>query len=77
MIRLRKADGSAQAIPDGVFVELVNDVDQSVGTVFFQPIPGVINQINPGTRDAQRYEQMFSSQNIQFTPQLIARDMRG
>jgi hypothetical protein len=72
MIRVRKTDGSAITIPpDGQFIELVNDSDGRVMLVFYQVQPGMILQINPGSKDAMMYEGMFQSQNVLFSDSVI------
>lgn len=64
MLQIRKADGTVIPVPpDGHFVELVNDVDGTIGTVFFQSGRGEIIQIIPGSMDAQNYERVFQNQN--------------
>lgn len=74
MIRIRHTDGQVTDIPtEGVFVELLNDVDKSVGVVFTQPRPGVVVMIRPGSRDAQNYERMFAKAGVRFSDQMIHR----
>lgn len=74
MIQIRKSDGSLMPVPaDGHFVELINDADRTVQMVLMQPWPGVILQIPPGSKDAQRYEDMFRSVGVKFTQRSIAR----
>lgn len=74
MIRLRKKDGTAIEVPpDVTFVELVNDVDGSLMLVFMQVQPGAILKINPGTSDAARYESLFHSKGVVFSPSMIER----
>lgn len=74
MIRVRKADGSAIEIQEaGTFVELVNDLDQTVMLSLLQLQPGVLLQIRPGTVDAQRYEGMFKAQGVKFSETMIVR----
>ena len=74
MIRVRKADGSAVEIQEtGTFVELVNDMDQTVMLSLLQLQPGVLLQIRPGTVDAQRYESMFKAQGVKFSEKMIVR----
>jgi hypothetical protein len=68
MIQLRKADGtSIQLDEPGMFVELINDLDQTVMLSFVQPQPGTILMIKPGTADAMNYEQIFSAQGVKFS----------
>ena len=75
MIRVRKPDGSCITLSDpGTFVELVNDVDNTVMLVFLQVQPGVLMQIRPGTNDARRYETMFSKQNVNFAKIMVVRE---
>jgi hypothetical protein len=72
MIQLRKTDGSVMPVPkEGVFVELVSD-DGTIGMVFFQT-PGMIVQINPGSIDAARYEDMFRPCGVKFNKILVQR----
>jgi hypothetical protein len=59
VIVIRKSDGSRVPVEKGTFVELINDVDQTIGSVFFEPQAGVIQQIVPGSRDASRYAQLL------------------
>lgn len=74
MIRIRKADGTVMPVPaEGHFVELVNDVDQTVQMVVFQPQAGVIMQLMPGSQDARRYAEMFASQGVKFTSKMVTR----
>lgn len=73
MIQIRKKDGSVVAVEEGCFVELVNDLDRSVGSVFFQADMGVC-QICPGTRDAARYARMFGGA-VKFTETYVERDL--
>ena len=76
MIRLRKTNGDVYELPPEVaFVELVNITDNSVGTAFMQPQPGMVLQIHPGTEDASKYEKLFRSRGVRFTPEMIHRDM--
>lgn len=73
MIRLRKSDGSAIELKEpGMFVELVNDVDQTVMLSFTQVKPGALLQISPGTPDAEHYETMFRSRGVKFSKQATA-----
>jgi len=72
MLQIRKADGSVIPIPkDGHFVELVSN-DGSIGMVFFQT-PDMIVQINPGSADAAKYEDMFRSCGVKFNSILVQR----
>jgi hypothetical protein len=72
MLRIRKADGSVIPVPaDGHFVELTS-ADGTIGMVFFQ-VPGMIIQVQPGSEDAQRYEQMFGKQGVKFNKVMVQR----
>ena len=74
MLRIRKADGTTIAIPqEAHFVEVVNDMDGTIGMVLLQPMPGMIMTINPGEKDADRYEQMFRKHGVQFATKVIHR----
>lgn len=72
MIRIRKVDGSIIEVPrDGHFVELVNEKDGTIANVFYQPAPGVISTIHPGTTDAARYAGMFLDGLAKFAEKVI------
>ena len=67
MIRIRKSNGDSVELPSGShFVEIVNDMDGSVGLVFMQPEPGVVVQVVPGTVDADRYAGMFAKHGVKM-----------
>lgn len=72
MIVLRKADGSAIPLDtkDALFVELVNDLDQTVMKAIAQVKPGMLLVIEPGSDDAAHYEQMFGGA-VKFSTQKI------
>lgn len=77
MIRLRKSDGTCIEVSDpGTFVELVNDLDQTVMFAFLQVKPGAVLHIKPGTDDAARYETMFKNQGVLFSKTMIVRESR-
>jgi hypothetical protein len=77
MIQIRKMDGTVIPIPEeGRFVELVNDIDGTVMMSFLQVRPGAILHIKPGTADASRYEQMFATKGVKFSPSMIVRESR-
>lgn len=59
MLRLRKTNGEVIEVPEGVFVELVNPFDKTLGSVWFQVSKNQVNLIRPGSAEAQRYSQMF------------------
>lgn len=74
VIRIRKANGDVIDVPaDGHFVELVNDVDGTVGAVFMQPSPGTMVRIVPGSSDSRAYEQLFAQRNVKFSSEFIDR----
>ena len=65
MLRIRNKDGSLTELPKGAFLEMLNDHDQKLGSVFYEAGPAVI-RIKPGSVDAARYEQLFG--DVQFLP---------
>ncbi len=72
MIRIRKADGTVIPVPaDAHFVELTAE-DGTIGMVFFQQ-PGMIVQVQPGSIDAARYEDMFRGQGVKFNHVMVQR----
>jgi hypothetical protein len=72
MIQIRQDNGSVIQVPqDGHFVELVNDVDGTIMLAFFQPKPGMVVQVEPGTRTAINYEGMFQAQGVKFSAKQV------
>lgn len=75
MIRLRYADGkrvdvSSDEIP---FVEIVNDLDGTIGLLYIQLEPGVLLEVKPGSADAVRYEALMSKHGVRFATTMIHR----
>lgn len=67
MIRLRNKDGATAEVPDIAFVEILG-ADKKLLTVLMQPSPGTVVQIQPGSNEAARYEQMFHREQLKFKP---------
>lgn len=74
MIQIRKKNGEVVPVPEGCFVELINDADQSVNLVCFQQDPHTVVQVTPQTRSAIRYEALFAKFGVVFNKLMILRN---
>lgn len=75
MIRLRHKDGTVTEVSqeDTPFVEVVNDIDGTVGKLIIQVEPGKLLEIGPGSQDAMRYEAMMKKHGVKFAEMIIHR----
>jgi hypothetical protein len=73
MIRIRNKDGSHVDIDQNnyPFVELINDMDNTVGRLFIQVEPGKLIEVYPNTTDAERYEALMSKHGVKFADMII------
>ncbi len=76
MVRIRKTDGTTVEIPQGAFVELVNDQDGTLNLVCYQQDANTVIQVPPNTPDADRYAGLFRRQGVRFNAAMILREVR-
>jgi len=75
MLRIRHPNGTAQEVPQGTFLELIDPQSGAVGSVWFQQSPNCVLRIVPGTVDAARYSAMFG---VKFNPiEIVRSDLVG
>ena len=75
MIRLRKSDGSSIDIKQNEipFVEIINDLDGTIGKLLIQVEPGKLLEVYPNGADAQRYAALMRAHGVKFSEMIIHR----